>query len=274
MNPAVYLEELGLSARLGCGLREKSRLFAGFVLFHLANRLGLPDEADKAKVRRYRVKWAAGQREICLRPRGGDFYVLWESFGRGIFVADERLRTSLDLGSVRSFLDLGANIGLVSLYFSQYLAAADFVCVEPDPGNAVLLRRNLAFLGPRLRVVEAAIADRPGRITFDSSGASYRRRLGGTAASLVVDAVTIDQVLELRGSQGPDLVKIDIEGAERHILEADLSWLAGTRAVLIEIHPPITEQILRAALEPQDFVVESLGVGLNFLALRRTGGGL
>lgn len=270
MNPAVYLEELSLSVRLGCGLIEKSRLFAGFALFHWANRLRLLDEADRAKVRRYRVRWAAGKREVYLRPRGGDFYVLWETFGRGIFAADERLRRSLDLPSVRSFLDLGANTGLVSLYFSQYLPTADFVCVEPDPGNAVLLRRNLAFLGSRLRVVEAAIADRPGRITFDSSGASYRRRVGGTSASPVVEAMTIEQVLELCGGRAPDLVKIDIEGAERHILQGDLSWLAGTRAVLIEIHPPVTEDALREALESQDFIVESLGVGLNFLALRRS----
>jgi FkbM family methyltransferase len=272
VNPAVYLEELGLSARLGCGVREKSRLFAGFAVFHLANRLRLLDEADTAKVHRYRVRWGAAQRDVYLRPRGGDFYVLWETFGRGIFAADERLRRSVDLASVRSFLDLGANTGLVSLYFSQYLPAADFICVEPDPGNALLLRRNLAFLGPRLRVVEAAIADRSGRITFDSSGASYRRRVGDASVSphyTSVEAVTITQAIGPWEGRSPDLVKIDIEGAERYILEADLNWLAGTRAVLIELHPPVTEQALRQALEPRDFIVESLGVGMNFLAFRR-----
>ena len=46
-------------------------------------------------------------------------------------------------------------------------------------------------------------------------------------------------------------MKIDIEGAERYILDGDLGWLAGTRAVLIEIHPPVTESSCAAPLSPR-----------------------
>ncbi len=268
MNLGVYWDEFLLSWRLGRGLVGKFRLFRDFIGYHVANRCGKALASDLASEKIYQVNLAGKSIEISLRPRGGDFYVLHEIFGRGIFAANKDLASIIDLNKVRSFIDLGSNVGLVSLYYAGLLPNAKFVCVEPDPKNFKLTVRNLSWLGNRGVFIQAAVASTSGDVSFDESGQSYRKRVS-ISGGITVKACTIEEVMAKAGLSEIDLIKIDIEGAEKDLLLGDLGWLSATRAILIEIHDDFREPDLRRVLEPLGFNVRRVYVGENFLAIRK-----
>jgi hypothetical protein len=51
-----------------------------------------------------------------------------------------------------------------------------------------------------------------------------------------VDGITIGALLDAAGDAARVIVKIDIEGAEKPLFEADTSWLERVEALAIELH--------------------------------------
>jgi FkbM family methyltransferase len=138
-------------------------------------------------------------------------------------------------------VDLGANIGMTSLWLARRYGIAQVVAVEPDPGNALLLRRNLAQNGMRAVVVEAAISPSDGTAFLTQDAASNMRRLGSAGQpvrtismrALLRDALPGDEIA---------LLKVDIEGAEWALFtQGDLSWAAKVGDIIIECHPSVID---------------------------------
>jgi FkbM family methyltransferase len=131
----------------------------------------------------------------------------------------------------RSILDLGANIGASALYFRSRFPDARIHCVEASPTIVETLRQNVAGLG--VEVEHAAVADTPGTITFYESADSWSGSTSVTSGRPVeVAAVTLDDLLS---RTRPDLLKIDIEGAEFDVLPTSAK-LADVSMVMGEIH--------------------------------------
>jgi len=142
-------------------------------------------------------------------------------------------------GRPRFIVDAGANIGCASVWFASRFPSANIVAVEPDPGNHALLDRNVAPWG-RVRTVQAAVWSRAASLTIDNPGDepwAYRVREArpGEAA---FPAVSIGGLLAEAGEEFIDVLKLDVEGAEREIF-ADPgcdTWLSRTRLLFVELH--------------------------------------
>jgi FkbM family methyltransferase len=136
-------------------------------------------------------------------------------------------------GSTPIIADIGANVGSASLWFKQQFPDAAVIAVEPDPGNAAVLRRNLAGL-PLVSVVEAAIGASSGFVALEnpSSGWAVQTK----RADVGVPIVTVDDVLAKVPGGTPFIVKIDIEGFESDLFKTNFDWIARTYVVMIEPH--------------------------------------
>lgn len=185
--------------------------------------------------RRFGVR--IGALDVSCRLNAGDIQSVRE------VLIDEAYRLPFDLHP-RAIVDLGANIGLTSLYYGAKYPGASIVAVEADPHNADLARRNLALLSAQ--VVEAAVAPQPGKISFKSSAESNLGHID-PSGDLEVVAITMDEVLDLLPRGRADLVKMDIEGGEERLFSANCSWLDRVDAIIIEMHPPTVdvERIVR-----------------------------
>lgn len=160
------------------------------------------------------------------------------------------------------FWDVGANYGLFTFALRAGLPELQLEAFEPDPDYLGLLQRTLELSGrDRVRVHPAALSDKRGSVTFKrdlitgatgtllvraqrSEAASERRR-----AIIEVTASTIDAESARLGT--PDLIKIDVEGAE-------LAVLRGGRGT-IKAHMPV---IMLECTDQQDEVrrfLEELG---------------
>jgi FkbM family methyltransferase len=135
---------------------------------------------------------------------------------------------------VATVLDIGANIGLTSVFFLTRFPACRLVAVEPDPANLIMCRSNLAAFGDRATVVEGALWSEDARLSVSSEHQ-------GTWASSVapndrgtIEGQTMRSLLERVGGRA-DIVKIDVEGAELAVFEAaDTSWIDAVRCIAVE----------------------------------------
>ncbi len=170
--------------------------------------------------------------------------------------------------------DIGAHIGIFTLAAAKRVGRGGHVyAFEPSPETARLLRRHIAFNGwqDRVRTVSAVVSDVNGTVPFYVHGISMSASLSrqnvelvsperrDTPATLVhVPSVTLDQFCAKRNIW-PDVVKIDAEGAELHVLRGAKELLLNKRiTILCEIHP--TEmQNCGSSLRDFEAYLESVG---------------
>lgn len=144
---------------------------------------------------------------------------------------------------VRLVLDIGANIGIASVYFAASYPNAVVHAFEPDPANCEVLTANARAL-PRIQVHPFALGAADGELElFDSDDKS---NLGGYSAhglginpgrSKKVPVRHAGRALAELGVERADILKIDTEGAEWEILTAlDPKLLGGVRLIMGELH--------------------------------------
>jgi FkbM family methyltransferase len=117
-------------------------------------------------------------------------------------------------------LDVGANTATFAFIARALSPKGAVVAFEPVSRIAVLARENVAISGLEVEIVEAAVADKVGRMVIHDPGGSnaYSASLipgfiDGKTSQHEVDVTTIDSFCQARGLK-PRLIKIDVEGAE------------------------------------------------------------
>jgi FkbM family methyltransferase len=127
--------------------------------------------------------------------------------------------------------DIGAHFGYYTLLASKQVGPEGrVVAFEPQPRNAHFLRRHLDLNGCENVVVEEmAISDSTGTVRFEREGSAT----GHLAArgELEVRTINLDSYVAETGDH-PDVMKIDVEGAEALLL-------TGGQATLEELRPRI-----------------------------------
>lgn len=146
-----------------------------------------------------------------------------------------------------SYLDLGANVGfLAAVAAARVGPSGRVVAVEPDPHNFRLLARGVRASGRRnVTLVNAAAGPAPGTARLfksDHNLGDHRLYAGsGTAARAAVEVpvVQIDDVFAAGHLTSPDVIKIDVQGYEAHVIAGMPRLLGGDRpmAVLSEFWP-------------------------------------
>lgn len=138
-------------------------------------------------------------------------------------------------------VDIGSNAGYSLLYFASRMPHAQFICVEPDAGNFEQLSKNIRINQLKnVHTIRGAWYTKNCRLSIKND---YR---GGTHASFYVaedengsiQGYTLDKLLPA-GTEHIDLLKVDIEGTEHLLLEAENNarlMLKDVRTVAIEIH--------------------------------------
>jgi FkbM family methyltransferase len=152
------------------------------------------------------------------------------------------------------FYDIGANVGIFTLYAGRRVRPGLVYAFEPHIGNAVSLLDNVREneLQDVVRVFSCALSDRPGFFEFaygDFRAGTSFSQLGeraaeetgaGTAQSPELKfATTIDTLIEDGTIRSPDLVKIDVDGQELEILRGMERLLRGDRpprAIQVEVN--------------------------------------
>jgi FkbM family methyltransferase len=132
-------------------------------------------------------------------------------------------------------LDCGANIGISVLHYKRLFPEARIIAFEPDPEICQVLRRNLRVNNAEdVQVVETALWDTDGEMSFDPDGADGGR-LGGNGKGGVSYRVKTERLVRYL-NEPVDLLKLDIEGAEGHVIRDCGSYLRNVDNIVLEYH--------------------------------------
>ena len=215
--------------------------------------------------------------EVTLRLSSSDIPTFQQIFGDYEYDSPH-LPPSADV-----IVDLGANIGLATVFFGMRYPQARLLAVEPDPGNFAALVANTAALGDRVQRQQAAVWMRDGTInlhTEGEDGASLGAWGGRTsdlagATSSVTKCYRLDTLLDAAGFATVDMLKMDIEGAELQIFSTGVErWISRVGMIIIETHDrfqPGSEETIRRVIQPVFEELPPVGENL-FFRRAKTGG--
>lgn len=172
--------------------------------------------------------------------------------------------------------DVGANLGAYTLLFAQWAGpSGKVVAFEPAPASIAGLRRLVALndLRDRVEIVEAAVSGAVGTARFASAGLSGANALVDAAHSgggvITVPTTSLDAFCEARHLR-PDVIKIDVEGAELDVLRGARRTLSlATVQAFLELHPAswrsrgISAASIRAELDSLQLLAEPLDPSID-----------
>ena len=151
-----------------------------------------------------------------------------------------KLYDQIDVDNLKVVLDVGANIGLWTKYIKSRNAQKVY-CFEPN--KKALDSLTNAFKDDESVIIsDKAISGKRGNLEFyfdegKSTASSLLNVRDKNSSSYEVEAITLEDALNLTGSNFVDLVKIDIEGAEFDVLEnASIETIERVHSFLIEFH--------------------------------------
>ena len=144
------------------------------------------------------------------------------------------------------FFDVGANVGFYSLLASRIVQSSGrVVAFEPLPRNLAFLYRHLQLNhATNATISPVACADRLGTELFFPGENNALGRLAEDTAedkqtprnALLVATVSLDDAVDRLGLR-PNVVKIDVEGAELRVLKGATRTLREARpSLLLSVH--------------------------------------
>lgn len=148
----------------------------------------------------------------------------------------------------RFVIDAGANRGAFTDAFLRLHQPERLVLVEAIPDLAFKLQEKYSS-DPRISVVGAALADRNGEAQFeinrseasssllpiDPRNAKWFARDLSVANSVVVPTLTLPALMEREKMERIDLLKLDLQGAERLVLTAAVEMLDRVTVIYTEV---------------------------------------
>jgi FkbM family methyltransferase len=127
--------------------------------------------------------------------------------------------------------DVGAHVGFYTLLSSHLVGSKGrVVAFEPIPENLNYLRQHVEINSVKnVKIIEAAVSDRHGqdRLSRGPSSSMWHRDAQG---ELEVRAVSLDELVLSAELPPPNVIKMDIEGAE-------VLALKGSVGVVNKFHP-------------------------------------
>jgi len=142
--------------------------------------------------------------------------------------------------NARVIVDAGANIGLTSVFFANRYPGARIFAVEPESSNFALLADNVS---PYENVVPIQAAlwgettwlnlANPGTGNWGFQTESHNH---SAPAEGLVRGWTLDELMRKYNIDYIDVLKIDIEGAEKEVFETAERWIDRVGTIVIELH--------------------------------------
>jgi len=150
------------------------------------------------------------------------------------------------LRNSQCFVDVGTNLGWYTCLASRAMPAGSVYGFEMDELNFALLQKNIAINHScNVDVYHAAVTDVPGHTSYMRISANPNPglqlcagvRVTASREIISVKAITLDKFFEDK-EVGPDVVKIDVEGAEMKVLKG-MEGIMKVKApkLFVEIHP-------------------------------------
>lgn len=195
-----------------------------------APRLNIPFEHKVARI-------GGVPTPFIFRPINADIGIINLIFG----AQEYQLPTIKDF-QPKLILDCGGNIGCAAVYFANVFPGAQIYSVEPERDNFKLLLYNTAFYN-NVHPINSALWNKETFVRVKQPNGNPSPLATMTFETTADDpaafrTTTVGKLLAESGFDEIDLLKVDIEGAEKEVFGApDVDeWLPKVKVLTIELH--------------------------------------
>tara|TARA_B110000902_G_scaffold163365_1_gene186875 strand:+ start:2117 stop:2857 length:741 start_codon:yes stop_codon:yes gene_type:complete len=172
---------------------------------------------------------------IALRPRTSDL----PTFDQVFLGLEYNINFTF---KIERIIDAGGNIGLAAIYFANKYPNAKITSVEPEKDNFKMCVKNTKNYN-NVTPVQKALSNSNGEELYikDSGLGSWAfttvSKREGIPESNKVLTINIEEILNQNNWDIVDIVKIDIEGAEKELFDSNFErWIPRTKCIIIELH--------------------------------------
>lgn len=142
-----------------------------------------------------------------------------------------------------TFVDIGANIGAMSILAAEKAYNGLIYAIEPTKKLITRIKENIAInnFGSRVSVHEVAIADHTGSISFSESSQDAINHISHNVSgnNSIVQCSTLDDFCVAQSISKISVLKIDVEGAEPLIILGAKNILKNTEIIIFELNENI-----------------------------------
>ncbi len=180
----------------------------------------------------------ANRAPLTLRARSSDIHVYEDTF-----LWDHYALPYPDTPTV--IIDAGAHIGLAAIQFAQRFPQATIYALEPHPDNFALLKENVEAYH-NIHPIHAALWPTEGSLQITNPEAntwSFQCRASDEGD---IPATSIPALMAKHQLSHIDLLKIDIEGAEKDLFSQETRWLENVTSLVVELHDDLVPGCSRA----------------------------
>lgn len=207
--------------------------------------------------------------KIYLREEQSDPFIFEQVFSEQQYNFDHPAP-----GEVQWIIDAGANVGLAAIYFSMKFPNARIISIEPNKENFALLQKNTSGY-KNVQCVNAALWYKQEKLDIsnkEEKSAGYMMTPDHEENNTdLIQAVTVNQLLEEYNIPEISILKIDIEGSEKELFQYNSSdWINRCGCIITELHDwlkPGTSQIFFKEMGNFDWVTYVKGE--NIVCLKK-----
>jgi len=158
--------------------------------------------------------------------------------------------------------DVGANVGFYTLLLAELVGAGGRVfAFEPAPRNVALLRRHVEMNGYRnVRIFPCGLGDFDGETGFDLGRDASMGHLAA-GGPLKVPCARADTLIATGQVEAPDVIKIDVEGAEADVLRGACGAMQRRPVVFLATHGENARRTCLELLAASGYAVRALDGG-------------
>ena len=145
--------------------------------------------------------------------------------------------------TIKYIVDAGANVGFTTLFFSKYFPDAKIISIEPEERNYAMMLKNFQLNACKAIALKQALWNKNENLEIDREFRDHREwaiavKPAG-AGKERVEGITLPELCKKYQMPRIDILKIDIEGAERFLFDTEehvRQFLPMTRYLAMEIH--------------------------------------
>jgi FkbM family methyltransferase len=152
-------------------------------------------------------------------------------------------------------IDIGANIGVMSIILSQEFNYTEIICFEPVQNICEIADGNLNTCGINHTVHNLALSNINGRIGFNASSNSQCSKINLEENENTIETRTLDSY----NFKDVAIIKIDVEGHEVQVLEGSVDTINRNRPIiLLEYHKEANSSEMFGLIKQLDYTWVSL----------------
>lgn len=156
----------------------------------------------------------------------------------------------LQLGDI---IDVGANVGVVSITFSKLFPNYRIHAFEPNPSTVDALKHNVSLnRRENICIRPLVVADYDGTVSFDANPVNRGTTSIASEGNFLTDltCITLDTYAEKENISEVSLLKVDVEGYEENVFKGAEKLLnqQKIKAIYYEVCP---DNARKAGLDPK-----------------------